>query len=95
MFSTAYASGASWNDSYWEHERFNQLLTSARSELNEATRREMYVEMQTIVRDEGSVIVPMYANYVMAHSDAVMTPEQVGSNWTMDGFRAIERWWFA
>lgn len=95
MFTTAYASGASWNDSYWEHERFNKLLTEARSELDEAKRREMYVEMQTIVRDEGSVIVPMYANYVMAHSDAIATPEQVGSNWTMDGFRAIERWWFA
>lgn len=95
MFSTAYASGASWNDSYWEHERFNKLLTEARSELDDAKRREMYVEMQSIVRDEGSVIVPMYANYVMALSNAVATPEKVASNWTMDGFKAVERWWFA
>jgi peptide/nickel transport system substrate-binding protein len=37
----------------------------------------------------------MFASYVMAHRDKVAHPEQVGANWTMDGFRAIERWWFA
>ncbi|SNT36557.1 ABC transporter substrate-binding protein [Tropicimonas sediminicola] len=95
MFSTAYASGAPWNESYWEHEGFNKLLVEARSELDEAKRREMYVEMQRLVRDEGSTVIPMFANYVMAHTDAVATPEQIGANWTMDGFRAIERWWFA
>ena len=30
MFSTAYASGAAWNDTAWEHERFNMLLKEAR-----------------------------------------------------------------
>jgi peptide/nickel transport system substrate-binding protein len=95
MFSTAYASGAAWNDSFWEHERFNKLLLEARSELDEAKRRAMYEEMQGIVSNEGGVVVPMFASYVMAHTDKVAHPEQVGANWTMDGFRAIERWWFA
>ena len=95
MFSTAYASGAAWNDSFWEHERFNELLGAARSELDDAKRAEMYGEMQGIVSNEGGVVIPMFANYVIAHSDAVATPEQIGANWTMDGFRAIERWWFA
>jgi hypothetical protein len=27
----------------------------------------MYAELQAILRDEGDVIVPMYANYVFAH----------------------------
>ncbi|MBS1270850.1 MAG: Glutathione-binding protein GsiB [Gammaproteobacteria bacterium] len=92
MFSTAYAAGAPWNDSFWEHERFNKLLTDARAELDEAKRREMYVEMQTIVRDEGGVVVPLFNNYVMALSTNV-GHEQMGNNWSMDGFRAIERWW--
>jgi len=95
MFSTGYASGVAWNDTFWEHERFNELLVAARSELDDARRREMYVEMQRIVRDQGGTVIPMFANYVMAHSDAVATPEQIGANWTMDGFRAVERWWFA
>lgn len=95
MFTTAYASGASWNDTFWENERFNKLLVEARSELDEAKRAEMYGEMQEIVRTDGGVVVPMFASYVMGLADKVMHPEVVGANWTLDGFRAIERWWFA
>ncbi|MBG6164867.1 peptide/nickel transport system substrate-binding protein [Labrenzia sp. EL_195] len=94
MFSVAYASGAPWNDTFWENERFNELLVTARSELDEEKRREMYGEMQNIVRTEGGVVVPMFASYVMAHSNKIKHPEQVAANWTLDGFRAVERWWF-
>ena len=94
MFSTAYASGAPWNDTFWEHERFNNLMLQARAELDEAKRREMYVEMQTLVRDEGGVVVPMFNNYVMGLSKKV-AHEEMGANWSFDGFRAVERWWFA
>jgi peptide/nickel transport system substrate-binding protein len=37
MFSTAYAEGASWNDSFWQHERFNRLLKEAPAELDEGS----------------------------------------------------------
>ena len=95
MFSTAYASGAAWNDTAWEHERFNMLLTEARAEIDEDKRRAMYAEMQQLVRDEGGVIVPMFASYVFATSDKVATPAQIGSNWDLDGERWMERWSFA
>ncbi len=95
MFSVAYASGAPWNDTYWENERFNQLLKAARSELDEAKRADMYREMQNLVRTDGGVIIPMFASYVMAHNEKVQHPEKVAANWTLDGFRAVERWWFA
>lgn len=95
MFATAYASGAAWNDSFWEHERFNELLVKARAELDEARRREMYHEMQRIVNEEGGVIIPMFASYVFATNPSVATPEQFGSNWDMDGERWMERWWQA
>ena len=94
MFSIAYASGASWNDTFWEHERFNVLLKQARSELDESKRREMYVEMQSIVRDEGGVVVPMFNNYVLGFSVKLMH-NQIASNWTLDGLKGMERWWFA
>jgi peptide/nickel transport system substrate-binding protein len=94
MFSTAYAAGAPWNDTFWEHERFNKLLLQARAELDEAKRRAMYVEMQTIVSNEGGVVVPMFNNYVMALSTK-LGHEEMGGNWSLDGFRAVERWWFA
>ncbi len=94
MFSTAYAAGAPWNDTFWEHEKFNKLLIQARAELDEVKRRAMYVEMQLIVRDEGGVVVPMFNNYVMGLSKKI-AHEEMGANWAFDGFRAIERWWFA
>ncbi len=94
MFSTAYQAGVAWNDTYWEHERFNELLVQARSELDQGKRAEMYHEMQRIVRDEGGVVVPMFASYVFATSEKVGHGE-FGSNWDMDGERWMERWWFA
>jgi peptide/nickel transport system substrate-binding protein len=95
MFSTAYAEGAPWNETYWSNERFNELLLEARSELDQDLRREMYFEMQQIVSDEGGIILPMFAQYVGAHSDALARPEQVAGNWRNDGHRLAERWWFA
>ena len=94
MFSTAYAAGAAWNDSFWEHERFNKLLLLARAELDQALRREMYVEMQTIVSNEGGVVVPLFNNYVFATSDKIGHGELAG-NWDLDGSKLTERWWFA
>ena len=94
MFSTAYASGAAWNDSFWEHERFNKLLVDARAELDEAKRREMYVEMQTIVSNEGGVVVPLFNNYVVGMNEKVQH-DGIAGNWDMDGNKGIERWWFA
>lgn len=93
MFSTAYASGAAWNDTFWEHERFNELLAEARAELDEAERREMYHEMQAIVRDEGGAVIPMFAAYVFATSDQIGHGE-FANNWDMDGHKCVERWWF-
>jgi len=54
----------------------------------------MYAEMQQIVSDDGGVLIPMFANYVMAMSDKVEHGD-VAANWAMDGFKAIERWWFS
>ena len=94
MFSTAYSDSAAWNDTFWKHDRFNQLLIGARAELNDELRREMYVEMQSIVRDEGGVVVPLFNNYVFATSDKIAHGKMQG-NWDLDGQKLAERWWFA
>ncbi len=93
MFSTAYAKGAAWNDTFWNHKRFNELLVAARAELDEKKRRGMYVEMQSIVRDDGGVVVPMFSADLSAASDKV-GHGKLAANWELDGFRAPERWWF-
>lgn len=92
MFTTSYKCGAAWNDSFWCNDRFEELLVTARAELDDEKRRQMYWEMQEIVANDGGVIVPMFANYVQAIGDKVGHGE-IASNWEMDGERWMERWW--
>ena len=95
MFTTAYAAGADWNDTFWKHDRFNELLLAARAELDSDKRRTMYYEMQEIVSNDGGVVVPMFANYVFAASDKIVPSEQMAGNWEIDGCKFAERWSFA
>ena len=92
MFSTGYSDGAAWNDTHFKHKRFNQLLTIARSELDDTKRRDMYVEMQRIVRDDGGTVVPMFANNIDARTNKVAHGKVSGIT-ALDGRRIIERWW--
>ncbi len=92
MFSTAYAKGAPWNDTHWDNSRFNELLISARAELDEKKRRTMYVEMQQLVKDDGGVVVPMFSADLAAASDKI-GHGKLAANWELDGLKAAERWW--
>jgi len=95
MFSQVYAKGAVWNDTHWDNERFNRLLIEARAELDPQKRRDMYREMQMIVHDEGGTIVPMYPNYIDARSEKIARGPVLASNYDLDGWKCIERWWAA
>jgi len=95
MFSQVYAADASWNDTHWKNERFNKLLVQGRAELNPAKRREIYVEMQKIVHNDGGVVLPVFLSDVMAVNDKIGMPEVIGKNWELDGMKNAERWWFA
>ena len=94
MFSLAFASGVDWNESRWSNSRFDSLLLEARSKLDDGKRREMYGEMQSLVRDDGGVIVPLFANYVDASSTRV-AHGKLASNRFLDGWKVVERWWMA
>jgi peptide/nickel transport system substrate-binding protein len=95
IFSQIYAGGASWNDTFWKNERFDKLLLQGRAELDTKKRREIYVEMQQIVHNDGGVILPLFLSDVLAHTDKVGTPKVLGNNWELDGNKNAERWWFA
>ncbi len=95
MFTIGYKAGGNWTDSFWDHARFEELLVLGRAELDEAKRKDIYVEMQTIVSNEGGVIVPCFANNVDAASTALGRPDKLAANWELDGSRSAARWWFA
>ncbi len=94
MFDTAYKSDASWNETHWKNKAFNDLLDSTRAELDPKKRQNNLYELQALIRDDGGAIIPMFANYVSAHSTKIATGK-VGGDWDMDGLRAVRRWWFA
>ncbi|MBC6406960.1 MAG: ABC transporter substrate-binding protein [Rhodobacteraceae bacterium] len=95
MFSTAYALGAPWNETHWNNARFQELLLLARAELDSDKRRSMYHEMQALISKEGGTVIPMYANYVDAHSGGVQHSGTIGNVFQLDSARLIERWWAA
>ncbi|MEM7208555.1 MAG: ABC transporter substrate-binding protein [Pseudomonadota bacterium] len=95
MFSQVYAADASWNDTFWKHDRFNELLVQGRAELDQAKRRKIYVEMQNIVHSEGGVALPLFLSDVHATTDKVGKPDVIAGNWELDGAKACERWWFS
>ena len=94
MFSVAYSDGAPWNDTHWKNKRFNELLVSARAELNESKRGQMYYDMQEICRNDGGTVVPMFNQMVEAQSKKV-AHGPISGHMAMDGMRTAERWWMA
>ena len=95
IFSQIYSKGADWNESRWDNTRFNEILVEARAELDTSKRREMYVEMQQITHDDCGTIIPIFMAYTQATSTKIGLPEQIASNWELDGHKNGERWWFA
>ncbi|NKB29244.1 MAG: peptide ABC transporter substrate-binding protein [Rhodobacteraceae bacterium] len=95
MFSTAYEASAPWNDTNWDHPRFQELLLIGRAEFDAEKRREIYNEMQLILHDEGGVILPMFANFVGAKTNKVANSGTIGNVYKVDNGRIAERWWMA
>ena len=94
IFSQIYSKGADWNETHFNHERFEKLLVEGRAELDPGKRRDIYVEMQRIMHDEGGAVIPLFMSYVGAVSDKIALPEKMASNWGFDGEKASERWWY-
>lgn len=93
MLTTMFQSEAAWNDTHFKNARFDQMLKAARTEQDQQKRREMYGEMQGIIRDEGGTIIPVLVDYVDAASKRVKFA-QLANSYEMDGMRFAERWWF-
>ena len=99
MYSAAYTSDTEWNDTAWksgEHaERFNAVVTAARSETDDNKRKELYLEAQALLQEHGGAIVAMWASFIHGHSKKLTHGGNVAANWISDGNKMAERWWFA
>jgi len=95
ILSLVYASGVAWNESNFSHERFDTILVEARAELDQAKRAGLYHEMQEIIRDDCGVVIPFFKKYVYARRSNVQHGPGLTGTWPLDGYKALERWWFA
>ncbi|RWO91645.1 MAG: peptide ABC transporter substrate-binding protein, partial [Mesorhizobium sp.] len=71
IYSTAYLSGAAWNDTHFFNEKCDKLLIEARAEFDQDKRKNLYREMAIIVRDEGGTIAPTFQQYIDATGPGV------------------------
>ena len=92
MYSTAYYSGADWNDTRFFNPRFDELLLSARAELDTPKRKAMYSEMARIVHDEGGLIAPMFNDFIDAHGPDVNGFEADPNGEMMGGIAGLKVW---
>jgi peptide/nickel transport system substrate-binding protein len=71
LYTQFFKSDSVWNESGWKNAQFDQLLLQARQEKDETRRKQMYGDMQTIVYEKGSIIIPAFINFIDAHSTHV------------------------
>jgi peptide/nickel transport system substrate-binding protein len=95
MFTVAYSGASPLNDTRWNNPDFDKILVAARVEADDAKRRQMFYDLQTLTSDDGGALVPIFANSVYAMTAKVQHEPAVAGNWELDGGRAIERWWMA
>lgn len=60
IFSLFYKSDAAWNESGWKNPRFDRLLLEARGEADNGRRKQIYGEMQGLVRQYCGSGIPVF-----------------------------------
>ena len=92
FYSGAYLSSADWNDTRFKRPDFDKLLITARAELDETKRKDLYRQMAMMVRDEGGTILPMFNDFVNAGSKKLMNYVQDIGNDMSNGYVATRVW---
>jgi peptide/nickel transport system substrate-binding protein len=58
ILNEAFRSDASWNESYFANPAFDALLDQARSTIDTAAARDLYVQAQSVLFEEGGTFIP-------------------------------------
>ena len=92
MYSTAYISTADWNDTRFKDPDFDALVLSARAELDQVKRKEIYSQLAHKLNEDGGAIIPMFNDFVDAHGEAVAGWENDPNYEVMGGFASSKTW---
>lgn len=64
LLSSFFVSSAPWNETAWKNERLDQLVVAARGEGDAARRKQMYVDVQTIIHEECPMGIPNFISFI-------------------------------
>ncbi len=68
IFTQFFRSDAPWNEANWKNAQFDQMLLAARGEPDDAKRKKIYGDMQTLVHDDGGIGIPLFLSSIDARS---------------------------
>ncbi|MCA1326752.1 ABC transporter substrate-binding protein [Herbaspirillum sp. alder98] len=92
LFTQFFLSSAPWNESRYKSAQFDQLLTSARAEVDFNKRKQMYGDMQTMVNADAGIGIPMFLASLDGHSTKLkgLSPIPLGG---LMGYSFAENVW--
>lgn len=91
-YATSYLSTADWNDTRFKRDDFDKMLLTARAELDDAKRKQIYHDMAVMVRDEGGLILPVFNDYLNASSKSLKGYVHDIGNDISNGYIASRVW---
>jgi peptide/nickel transport system substrate-binding protein len=66
IFSLLYTSDAAWNETRWNNADFDRLVREARVTVDEAKRRDLYGQAQTLMHDQVPSVIPVFFDLLTA-----------------------------
>lgn len=80
LLTLFFKSEARWNESAWKNDRCDKLILEARAEADEGKRKQLYGEVQSIIKDHCGIGIPVFITLLDAHADKLkgLKPIPVG-----------------
>jgi peptide/nickel transport system substrate-binding protein len=66
IFSLLYTSDSAWNETRWNNPDFDRLVSEARGTVDEARRRSLYAQAQTLMHDQVPSVIPAFFDLLAA-----------------------------
>ncbi len=93
QLSQAFLTGQPWNDTHYSNPKLDKLVVDARVELDEAKRKSMYAECQSLISDEAGLICYAFGDQL----DGCLTKLrglEPHPRYDMNDNRLAEKGWF-
>lgn len=95
VYAMFFQSGADWNGTRYANAEFDQLMVDGRGEIDPVKRQVIYSQMQRKIHDETALFVPVFADFINAHSPNVAGWKLNSEDELMGGYAPSETWFTA